>query len=189
VAEARRVGARRGLVATLAFATGALASAACGTDDGGPVFDLGPRDVGFRDAAPRDTGVEPIDDGDGGVIIVDTGVPPCSVQPTMTSIHADFLARPTCAVSGCHGGTSGGVGGLSFGKSKSEVRRDLLDGNTTGGPSWPRFVVAGQPDQSYLYAKVLPASGVARMPPFGDPPDPCIAQVIRIWITNGALDD
>ncbi len=189
MAEDARVGGRRGRVATLALSVCALGASACGTDDGGPVFDLGPRDAGFRDAAPRDTGVEPIDDGDGGVIVVtDTGVPPCSVQPTMSSIHAGFLSTPTCAVGGCHGGTSGGIGGLSFGKSKSAVRRDLLDGNTTGGASWPRFVVPGQPDQSYLYAKVLPANGVMKMPPVGAP-DPCIAQVIRIWIANGALDD
>lgn len=187
MAEGARVGGRRVRIAALALSVCALA--ACGTDNGGPVFDLGPRDVGFRDAAPRDTGVEPIDDGDGGVIVVtDTGVPPCSVQPTMSSIHADFLATPTCAVSGCHGGTAGGIGGLSFGKGKSDVRRDLLEGNTTGGASWPKFVVPGQPDQSYLYAKVLPAGGVSKMPPSGMP-DPCIAQVIRIWIANGALDD
>jgi len=95
---------------------------------------------------------------------------------------------PSCAVSGCHDG-----GGALLPRSM-----DLRAGNSHGSlVNVPSEQVArdrvepGNPDASYLIDKLEgnQAAGTSQMP-FGGPPlDQATIDMIRQWITEGALDN
>jgi hypothetical protein len=98
--------------------------------------------------------------------------------------------------SGCHSG-SAPVGGLSFAKElgSSDVVKQLVDINAMSGGMFKR-VVAGKPEQSWLYLKVSDmaksagCSGTCNtqsMPPTGQV-ELTAAQLdaLRVWIANGA---
>lgn len=111
--------------------------------------------------------------------------PPASFDPVFSEIQANVFT-PTCAVSGCHTGASAPQGlqldeansyGLLVGVASSEV------------PSILR-VTPGDPDNSYLIQKLEGTAAVGeRMPRGREPlPQPTI-DIIRQWITDGAVDD
>jgi len=113
------------------------------------------------------------------------GSPPApggALQPTLASIQANIFT-PTCAVSGCHGGTMPMLGlRLDDGFS----RDSLVNTPSFYGNSLVR-VVPGDPEGSFLIQKLEPN------PAFGDrmPLTGCCLQqvtidVIRQWIQDGA---
>lgn len=131
----------------------------------------------------------------GGVIAVGCGdielftappeVDPIDPNATLARIQTTIFT-PTCAVAGCHDafGNSGGLiltAGQSWG--------NLVNQPSTEIPALDR-IEPGDPDQSYLYRKILGVGIVGeRMPAFGPPlPDESI-RLIRDWIRRGAPND
>ncbi|MBU2500878.1 hypothetical protein KJ682_06075 [bacterium] len=123
-------------------------------------------------AACSDNGTEPqLDDSGGGG------------EPTV-SFAADVQPIFDANCIGCHGAV-GGNGGLSLAAGSSY---DNLVGVPAQGYSGDR-VVPGDPDASVLYRKLTGAQGVGGpMPPTGTLP-PATVDPVRIWITEGALEN
>lgn len=111
----------------------------------------------------------------------DSGAP-----PTFTQVYEDVL-QPSCAFSTCHGG-SNGSGDFGF-TDAAEAYAALVGIESLDSPGSVR-VVAGDPDASYLVAKLEAAAGIV-----GDPMPPPSgieaerAQLVRAWIAAGALQD
>ncbi len=57
------------------------------------------------------------------------------------------------------------------------------------GDSGEPVIVAGQPDNSYLIQLVTPEEGEAEMPQDQPPLSPSELEIIRLWISQGAVDD
>jgi len=106
---------------------------------------------------------------------------------TLTQIQSEVFT-PTCAVSGCHDG-GGGVLPRSM-----NLRAGNSHGSLVNVPSeqvgFDR-VEPGDPDASYLIDKLAgnQAPGTARMPLGGPFLDQATVDMIRQWITEGALDN
>lgn len=109
----------------------------------------------------------------------------CSIEANFASIHENLLQGPRCATDGCHGtGMSGGLGLAA----RPDVVFDQLLGENTVNPAAQQThrVVAGIPQDSFLFVKVSeeqPPGG--RMPP-GSALAPCEIEAIRAWIEGGA---
>ena len=98
----------------------------------------------------------------------------------------DNVFTPTCATAGCHSGAGAPQGlrlddansyGLLVGVASSEVNTILR-------------VAPNDPDNSYLIQKLEGTASVgAQMPLGGAPLDQSVIDVIRQWITDGAIDD
>jgi Bacterial Ig-like domain len=111
--------------------------------------------------------------------------PPLSFNPVFSEIQSNVFT-PTCATSGCHTGASAPQGlrldaansyGLLVGVASSQV------------PSVLR-VAAGNPGNSYLIQKLEgTAAAGARMPLNRTPLAQSTINIIRQWITDGAIDD
>ena len=120
------------------------------------------------------------DGGDG------TGLPPAGpLGPNFSQIQANVFT-PTCATTGCHFG-AGAPQGLRLDAASSFA---LLVGVASTEESAVLRVVPGDPDNSYLIQKLEgTASSGAQMPLNA----PALAQatidVIRQWISDGAIDD
>ena len=93
---------------------------------------------------------------------------------------------PTCAVSGCHTG-AGAPQGLRLDEATSYAL--LVNVASTQNGTVIR-VEPGDPDNSYLIQKLEGSASVGGQMPLGRAP---LAQVtidvIRQWITDGAIDD
>lgn len=123
--------------------------------------------------------------GDSGDTDTDTDTTPAA--PTLTAISADVL-QPTCALVGCHAAGSQQTSGLEL---IAGSEHDALVGVPSPTVPTSMFVVAGDPDASYLVNKLEDAVGITGTPmppPFGGLDPDKIAQ-IRDWIAAGALDD
>jgi len=117
------------------------------------------------------------------VIVTVTNAAPVTLAQIQSAVFT-----PSCALSGCHDG-----GGAILPRSM-----DLRAGNSHGSlVNVPSEQVArdrvepGNPDASYLIDKLEgnQAAGTSRMP-FGGPPlDQATIDMIRQWITEGALDN
>jgi hypothetical protein len=115
---------------------------------------------------------------------------PC-ITATLTSIYADRLSRPElCAAPACH--DTSNAGGQSYTVAKDAVRTMLLADtlHPVGKATWPKRVVPGQPDDSFLLVKLTAPDPPGDRMPLGRPAlQQCDLDAIRTWITGGALDD
>jgi hypothetical protein len=173
-----------------ALASGAILSA-CG-DDGGHLLDAGNPDATIVDGGP------PTDGGatDGGEV--------CDVTPTFTSIYAKIFSAsvtpfPTCALSGCHAPVTSAM--LDMSGSKDMAYAALVGADTfcqspcqpDAKAMFPKRVVAGSADTSFLYEKISknsPAGGKGgtRMPQ-GGALTSCEIDAIKQWINDGAMNN
>lgn len=112
--------------------------------------------------------------------------PPPSVGfgPNFSEIQASVFT-PDCATSGCHSGANPSANlNLESGSSYA----NLVGINATQDAGVQR-VNPGNPDQSYLITKLEgPGAMGGQMPPTSPMPQAEI-DVIRQWITDGAIDD
>jgi hypothetical protein len=127
-------------------------------------------------------------DGTGGS--VSPPPPPSSPPPppfgaTFAEIQANVFT-PTCAVSGCHSG-AGAPQGLRLDAGVSYSL--LFDVESTQNPAFKR-VDPGNPDDSWLIRKLEGTANVgARMPLGGASLSQATIDVIRQWISDGALNN
>ncbi len=105
--------------------------------------------------------------------------PPAGFNPVFSEIQANVFT-PTCATAGCHDATASG--GLNLTAGGSHAMLVGIDSNAQPGTF---RVSAGNPNGSYLIQKL---EGAVVHPPTGALTQPVI-DVIRAWITNGAIDD
>ena len=111
--------------------------------------------------------------------------PPSSFGPNFSEIQ-DEVFTPTCAVSGCHTGAAAPEG-LRLDEANSFGM--LVGVASSQAPSILR-VAPGDPDGSYLIQKLEGTASVGVQMPEGGPPLPQDRiDVIRQWITDGAIDD
>lgn len=106
--------------------------------------------------------------------------------PTWGDVMSVFAING-CAVSGCHGG-NGNAGDLRGLDSSSTGYNELLnDGVDCISSSFQSRVVPGNPNASFLMAKIqgFQDCGI-EMPPFGGPLFPEDIDIIREWIQAGA---
>lgn len=112
-------------------------------------------------------------------------MPPPTFGPNFSAIQSNVLT-PTCAVSGCHRG-SGAPQGLLLDATNSYAL--LVNVASSEVPSILR-VAPGQPNASYLIQKLEGSAAVGqRMPLNQSPLDQSVINIIRQWITDGAIDD
>ncbi len=110
--------------------------------------------------------------------------PPPAAGPTFSEIQASVFT-PSCATSTCHAGGAP-AGGLNLEAANSYT---MLVGVQSGQDAAFMRVLAGNPDNSYLIQKLEgSASGGGIMPPSGALAQSSI-DMIRQWITDGAIDD
>jgi hypothetical protein len=111
--------------------------------------------------------------------------PPSSFGPNFSEIQ-DEVFTPTCAVSGCHTGAAAPEG-LRLDEANSFGM--LVGVASSQAPSILR-VAPGDADDSYLIQKLEGTASVGAQMPEGGPPLPQDRiDVIRQWITDGAIDD
>lgn len=128
-------------------------------------------------------GVAACNGGDGSGL-PDVG-PPGSTEPTFSAIQANIF-EPNCAVTGCHFG-AGAPQGLRLDEANSY---GSLVGVSSSEVSSILRVAPGDPDNSYLIQKLEGSASVGAQMPLNAP---ALLQadidVIRQWISDGALDD
>jgi len=109
--------------------------------------------------------------------------PTGAVAPDYNDIQAKVFT-PTCAVSGCHSGTSAPLGL----RLDADAAFDLLVNQPSAQQSQFMRVAPGDPDNSYLVQKLEgTAAGGVQMPRNQPPLSVATIQAIRDWIANGAL--
>ena len=118
--------------------------------------------------------------------------PPAPPPPPPPAFAAEFSAiqanvfTPTCATSGCHTG-AGAPQGLILDEANSYAL--LVNRASNQVPALLR-VAPNDPDNSYLIQKLEGTAAVgAQMPLNGQPLPQATIDVIRQWITDGAIDD
>ena len=110
---------------------------------------------------------------------------PGTLGPNFSEIQANVLG-PSCATTGCHLG-AGAPQGLRLDDANSFGM--LVGVGSSEKPSILR-VAPGDPDNSYLIQKLEGNSSVgARMPLNAPALEPSTIDVIRQWVTDGAVDD
>jgi hypothetical protein len=111
--------------------------------------------------------------------------PPSTFDPVFSAIQANVFT-PTCATSGCHAGGSAPQG-LRLDEANSYGL--LVDQPSSEVPGTLR-VAPGDPDNSYLIQKLEGTASVGAQMPLNAAPLPqSTIDIIRQWITDGALDD
>ncbi len=127
------------------------------------------------------TGFLPACDGGDG-----TGLPPAGpLGPNFSQIQANVFT-PTCATTGCHFG-AGAPQGLRLDAANSFA---LLVGVASTEESSVLRVVPGDPDNSYLIQKLEGTASSGAQMPLNAPALPqTTIDVIRQWISAGAIDD
>lgn len=111
--------------------------------------------------------------------------PPAAFNPVFSEIQSNVFT-PSCAVSGCHTGGSAPQG-LRLDEANSYGL--LVDQPSSEVPATLR-VAPGDPDNSYLIQKLEGTASVGAQMPLNGPPLPqSTIDIIRQWITDGALDD
>ena len=111
--------------------------------------------------------------------------PPGGFGPNFSEIQANVFT-PSCTTVGCHSG-AGAAAGLNLEAANSYA---MLVGMPSSQQAGLQRVNPGNPDISYLIQKLEGAPGISngQMPPSGPLPQAQI-DVIRQWITQGAIDD
>jgi hypothetical protein len=111
--------------------------------------------------------------------------PPGGFDPNFSEIQANVFT-PNCATTGCHLG-AGAPQGLRLDDSNSY---GMLVGVRSSQSASVLRVAPGDPGNSYLIQKLEGTASVGAQMPLNAPP---IAQasidVVRQWITDGAIDD
>ena len=120
------------------------------------------------------------DGGDG------TGLPPAGpLGPNFSAIQANVFT-PTCATTGCHFG-AGAPQALRLDPASSFA---LLVGVASSEESSVLRVAPGDPDNSYLIQKLEGTASSGQQMPLDAPALPqSTINVIRQWISDGAIDD
>jgi len=110
--------------------------------------------------------------------------PAAGFGPNFSEIQANVFS-PDCATSGCHAGANAAAG-LNLEEANSYA---MLVGIQSSQDAALQRVEAGDPDNSYLVQKLEgTASSGQQMAP-GAPLPQAEIDVIRQWITDGAMDD
>jgi hypothetical protein len=111
------------------------------------------------------------------------GPPP--LEASFSSIQANVFT-PTCATAGCHQG-AGAPQGLRLEEAVSYAM--LVNVASSEDPGVLR-VAPGNPDASYLVQKLEGSASVGAQMPLNAAPLPqATIDVVRQWITDGAMDD
>ena len=120
------------------------------------------------------------DGGDG------SGLPPAgALGPSFSAIQANVFT-PNCAVTGCHFG-GGAPQGLRLDAASSYA---LLVGVTSMEEPGVFRVMPGDPDASYLVRKLEGTASTGQQMPLNAPAlSQTTIDVIRQWISDGAIDD
>ncbi len=126
-------------------------------------------------------GILPACDGGDG-----TGLPPLGpLGPNFSQIQANVFS-PTCAVTGCHFG-AGAPQDLRLDAANSYA---LLVGVASMEQSSVLRVAPGDPNNSYLIQKIEGTAASGQQMPLNAPALPqATIDVIRQWISDGAIDD
>jgi len=115
--------------------------------------------------------------------------PPPPPPPTFGANFSEIQANvftPDCATSGCHIG-GGAPLGLRLDDANSYA---LLVGVASAQDPGVQLVAPGNPNNSYLIQKLEGAASTgAQMPLNASPLDQAVIDIIRQWITDGAIDD
>ncbi len=112
-----------------------------------------------------------------------TPLPP--FDPVFSAIQSEVFT-PDCATSGCHQG-AGAPQGLRLDEANSYGLLVDVDSNEV---SSIKRVAPGDPDNSYLIQKLEGTASVGQQMPLGRAPlEQSRIDVIRQWITDGAVDD
>lgn len=117
------------------------------------------------------------------VIMTPTGTGPNALRANFASIQTNIL-RTSCAVGGCH--VQGGGAPMSL---EAGLAYNNLVGVTSTGYSPRLRVVAGDPDNSVMYQKIIGAGGVGGKMPPGESLTQAQMDTIRAWILKGAKND
>lgn len=123
---------------------------------------------------------------DGSNTPADAGAPVCP-DPTFTSIHTNVLSSARCTA--CHFSATPNFGNLAFGAGKDTAYTQLQAATSNTGAAQAMRVVAGQPDNSFLYVKVTNPSAPGGIMPPGGMLTACEVDAIRSWIMSGAAND
>jgi hypothetical protein len=109
------------------------------------------------------------------------------VQPTLQSIQAHVFT-PICST--CHTGVGAVLPGVMDLTSANASYANLVDVASLQVPALDR-VAPGDPDNSYLIRKLEGAAGIVgtRMPQGGPFLDQATVDMIRQWISDGALNN
>ena len=118
-------------------------------------------------------------DSNGNPITSDSQPIPLSAD--FVSIQANIFT-PNCAISGCHAGTTAPLG-LRLDADNSFL--NIFDQTSSEDPT-ATLIIPGDADNSYLVRKIEGTAG-ARMPKDLPALSANKIQVIRDWVTNGAL--
>lgn len=112
-------------------------------------------------------------------------LPPEAVGPNFSEIQANII-EPNCATTGCHLGAAAPQG-LRLDSANSY---GMLVGVPSNESSSTLRVAPGDPDSSYLVHKLEGTASVGAQMPLGAPAlDQVSIDVIRQWISDGAIDD
>src|SRR5690606_27184939 len=107
---------------------------------------------------------------------------------TLVSLLTDVqlpIFSSKCAISGCHTGGSPQAGlslaqGISYG---------MLSGTPSDTFGAPLRVTPGDPDNSHLVQRITGSNGFLPMPQSGDLLSQDDVDTIKLWITQGALNN
>lgn len=128
-------------------------------------------------------------DGSGGNGNPPPASPPPPPPPALTAVFSDIqdnVFTPNCATAGCHAGASAPQG-LQLDAQNSFA---LLVGVASSEVPTVLRVAAGNPDNSYLIQKLEGTAAAGGQMPLGRAPLPqATIDVVRQWITDGAIDD
>ena len=107
---------------------------------------------------------------------------------TLSQIQAQVFG-PTCSVSGCHSGGGGGLPGVMNLTSAKASFNNLVNVPSLQMGSLDQ-IEPGDPDNSYLIRKIEGTASVGARMPFGGPfLDQATINMIRQWVSDGALNN
>ncbi|MCH8072914.1 MAG: CHRD domain-containing protein [Proteobacteria bacterium] len=107
---------------------------------------------------------------------------------TLTQIQAQVFG-PTCSVSGCHSGGGAALPTVMNLTSAQASFDNLVNVPSIQVGSIDR-IEPGDPDNSYLIRKIEGTAAVGDRMPFGGPfLDPATINMIRQWVSDGALNN
>ncbi len=104
--------------------------------------------------------------------------------PTFSEVQANVFT-PTCATSGCHAGGSPAAG-LNLEAANSYA---MIVGVASSQEAGLQLVNPTNPDQSYLIQKMEGTANTGQVMPPGGSIEQADIDVVRQWITDGAVDD